>query len=1759
MKKGKIAFIVFLIFTIGVIGYGIYYALGNLNSETYEFLSDGYALYVEDNGEFKTQSFSFSSGTKYSYKKTSDDITFNSTEGNVSIDESTLIHYTNNSIMALKNIVGLDLTTIDKNIIFYYNIYKNTLINDSQDGYYINTNNNEKITFKNMLIRVNENKFLLLGTNIRATLSSDEVVDFGKYVYFEYESGSVVKIYNNNKSYRTVSSNVSIVSGENTIDLGDKTISKEKTKYITLTNLVIDNDSNIDIIPSETVSLPDIDHSNVDTSGSAGNNSGNNAGGSSTGGNIVDNGSEIDPSEEEVDSSIKVKQPKFKVTEMNVTPIKIDAKIEIEDSDNVIVSPIEVSIVENSTSKKLYEVTGQMGDISVEISYAALTPDTEYTLYAKASYEIEGIEYEKTFVSKIFRTEALGVSFEKSYATANSLAIKLIRENYSEVSSVTISIYNTNNERLDYSVVDFSEGDITEVLFNDLDNNTEYKIVMNEIICQGVVVDGGYSESKKMMTLKNAPSIGELKYIVDKKTNSFSLFSENITDNDYGIINYRYEIYDSRQDINTVSPIVVVNSKDSNNVNVVVDDTKLYRGATYTYKLVLEFNDNEKIVEYSRTLADNMQLDGVEYPTIKFDENYVTWEQINGVIVVDDPSGAVVSERYKVVYYNSLGVYTSKEILADADTGSIGININNLRANETYTFQVFADLNLQDGNPVQKEAYIGSVFVQTKKPQNLVATYNPTDSYSTAFNIKFSLANPETKDSSLEASTLSELTFTLYQGTNTSGTKEVFRRVVDVNQDDYISSLKNAFYDNVANIDPAFFDTKNADYTQKVYTLKVSGAYDYTDYKNEITIENDTFTFDINSYIPEIPDDPNKAIYPIEIANKNAESFGLEYDDNLDPVTVVGYNLVTNYYNEAKNAVRMIYHVYMYDHTKGQYVHLEHLDKSVNYDADGNVEPVMYLLSNGTSNDVVDTDVLRRGNEYYFTYEVMLDVDQDGIEDSVYPTIVDDSVVLRCENLSPKKQVSRFLMYPSVSNNATATWKYKYTDIDHALLDNKLYSFIVGTNYASSSPNISLLDSYQSVTFSSLVVGKYYRISKQEKLLKNATPVYNELTAQYFYGLNSSTGLKYNVSIEDNRLLIAIDGYYDNTDIVDNNIASADVTITPVSSSDLQRLGKTKLTNLTFDSGNIYINLYDIAKYLSVEFTVDVEVYYDSGNSGFDVGSTYKALQNSSTTTSDYYSINSSGMLNQNTPVSGSEFILDFNAMDNFLKITNKYNKELNLNITIDGQGVLFIDNNNYLLPKELKKEKLSSDSKQTQFDLIIPSISLLNASNKVNIVSLLNSAEVSAKVSVADSTDIKDDIIYIDLYKIDTSGTSAEYVKTIEKTVTQINNKFTITGLTPKTEYYIRFKTNVFDKNEGIDGEYKEYYLYDIDRRESGYSYKFHTLSDVGIANIKANFETNTYNNKKIRFDYTLESVHGYDYIKYEIYEKINGEYRLVNINIPNSVAFFTNMTFSIDASPGNEYGFAYGKNYRIDITPIGHYEDENGNNVEINLGTKSQEFTLKDFEEPYIGISSSKTSDTISFKVSVDDNTKVLRNDKYNVKLMTSNYEVISVENNVDANVINKTFTYSKNDYNLVEGDVYIFVVTLELDYKNTNSNFTEITQTKNIRFGDSVNLGSVSASKNADNNYAIDIIFADSYKLDSINKISYTVSSTAVSYFSTGSGDFTVRYDTNSNLYTYTMKVLEDENFKSKVMYTITMNFYTDSQLVAQEEISYYYGGA
>ena len=266
-------------------------------------------------------------------------------------------------------------------------------------------------------------------------------------------------------------------------------------------------------------------------------------------------------------------------------------------------------------------------------------------------------------------------------------------------------------------------------------------------------------------------------------------------------------------------------------------------------------------------------------------------------------------------------------------------------------------------------------------------------------------------------------------------------------------------------------------YNEETYTLEISRAYDYTTYKNEIPIKNNIFSFKLNSYIPELPDDVNDAVIVNTITNNTASAFGINRDDELEGNITVGYGLLPKYNNETKTAAYIHWHVYMYNTETQEYDHLENLDRKVDFPEDGNLKPTVFELSNGTPTSTYDDDKLRRGNQYYFTYEIFLDVNNDGEVDVEYPKKIDENVILRSKILTPLKQTSTVKLYPSISTANTYTWNYKIVDVDYALENSKLYSYVEGSQNATSSPDVIVgQEDYDTVTFTGLKANITYKL-----------------------------------------------------------------------------------------------------------------------------------------------------------------------------------------------------------------------------------------------------------------------------------------------------------------------------------------------------------------------------------------------------------------------------------------------------------------------------------------------------------------------------------------------------------------------------------------------------------------------------------------------------------------------------------------------------------
>ena len=332
-----------------------------------------------------------------------------------------------------------------------------------------------------------------------------------------------------------------IFLNDNTLlDLSNNKIYYNNEEKFSLSQLVIDSDDNIPLIPDDEVIEDDKDEED-----------------NNTGGSIIDVGdNEYD---EEIEEDIK-NLPTFSITDMDVTSNKMSATIVLVDDDNMLMGNVYVKIIENQTGKTVYMTEESTGSYILDVTVENLSPNNSYTLIMNSEYIKEGIVFNRDFLIKNFRTELIGIYLEKDYFTTTSLSFKLSAESYSKVRQAEVLLINNKNEiikRVDADINEAKAG--LDILFDSLTPNTEYKIIVTNFLYEDIVIADGYEIVFEASTLKNRPTFGEVSSIIDKKNGVFTLKSNRVSDVDNGIVSFKYEVYDARLITDpSVPPITVI-------------------------------------------------------------------------------------------------------------------------------------------------------------------------------------------------------------------------------------------------------------------------------------------------------------------------------------------------------------------------------------------------------------------------------------------------------------------------------------------------------------------------------------------------------------------------------------------------------------------------------------------------------------------------------------------------------------------------------------------------------------------------------------------------------------------------------------------------------------------------------------------------------------------------------------------------------------------------------------------------------------------------------------------------------------------------------------------------------------------------------------------------------------------------------------------------------------------------------------------------
>ena len=889
MKKKGFLIIIPVIAIIAVI---FAFGVKKYNASFSSFKYDGYI--IDNTSKTSSTSYYFAKDAKYKVKSTKNVVDFDSTDNiEVSVPDDSFLHFNDGSVSVFKKSVVLNLDDLSKNSLTFYNVYGGSIFTKIGTGYQISYLNS-KLSFNNFLVKVSDNKYMLVANNITIKHGdkTEKVTD--GYVEFVYLDGNIVRIENQNLEIQNISSDLAIEVGNVKLDMEHKKVYLDDVLKMNLGEITIDSDDNIEIVPDE--SNTDIDNPDLDGGHGIEDGKGNGSGSGSDSDDGSDGGSSsytpnvnisglkdgvidtsIEKKEEVVIENVTVPDPEFSLENFKTTQTGFEAAVTVTVPDMNVEIPsntnIIMQVIELSTNSVVFSKSVAGGTTALEAQADnILKPDTNYAFIVHATYIKNEIQYEKDFIQRTFVTDPIGITIEKAYAKSDGFGILVKKDVGSPVTAFSYIVLDENgneiNGVLEQSNTDIERGNVVVhcvdgSLFN---SNTRYKFKITKIKNGNTYQENFDPIVLDIQTLKVEATFRQnsIVQVTNKQNSKFSFYLQNVNDPDNGIQEFRVDLYNANDN-------TLVASRSSNavgTIDMLIDDY-ISRGVLYRADIVVLFNDNEKIIEQKVGETETFAMSGVEGPTVTFtlDENSTTFEHIVGSMgIVDvnntlDPSSSIIVS-YHATTINGRSIdesYPINELRKNGNTYIIPINYNNLAANTNYLFQVYARVNYKDSSTVNYvNACIGTFYVDTKPTNEMLATWRDETPGAHNFSVSFNLSQFKPSDSTeLEANTLTSIRVRLfsadYQSTQDCVEANQCWDILiedELKEEKYQSTLREAFYGLDSEGQRKYLNITEQDFLDAhalssieafdygAYYIEVHDAKDYTDYKNDIKIQN---------------------------------------------------------------------------------------------------------------------------------------------------------------------------------------------------------------------------------------------------------------------------------------------------------------------------------------------------------------------------------------------------------------------------------------------------------------------------------------------------------------------------------------------------------------------------------------------------------------------------------------------------------------------------------------------------------------------------------------------------------------------------------------------------------------------------------------------------------------------------------------------------------------------------------------------------------
>lgn len=1391
----SLSIITLIILTVGVI------FLTRKSSK--EFYSAGYII---NSTATKSDKYYFNDNTVYK-ENVFNEYTFKDADNKeVTTSKENFIHYLDESLSFMKNGVILDLDNFNQKLVPYYNVTDKVILKYSNGGYIVETAD-KTLIFGNLLGRITDNKYIVIGNDIRIKLAGNEEPVKGKYFELLFVEDGIVKVENNEGSYQTTTEGTTIFVGDKIkIELGSKKVFYDEEEKLTLDEMTIDGNENINLDTSKVKDNKDGNGSGDGTDSNTPNDN-NNPNNNDNPGNNTDNPSDNtgNGTDGKDNNTTEIrKEVSVDLVSLSVDINSFRAMVQVIDTANQIKGTLTCTLYNVDDGKEVgYKILSTTPDLQ-PITFNENEEIKENTNYYMSIKDSDGYEY----LARNFRTDNLELSLKREMVTTDSVTYSVDFSGDDNIKSAKVTLYEEDGTPKEYHT--FINGEDEEFTFTGLTKNTHYKVGLDEVIYKNTNYLSNYKiDPVLFQTLKEKPKIGNISVKADENNKTFELSMEKPIDEDKSISKYIYKVYEDITDKEgtTTRKLVYTFSTVSLKKEILkLGENGLEPNHNYKYMVTIRYYDNYKENEIDTVESDPFIIKGL--PTVKFEDKEIGFNSAKILMTLND-EGCTIPLSGRSCYKGNAstdksGLYVMYKNVADTESEfkrieiddtkfkplneessnsiyTYELNLNGLSEDSSYEVHVYGNYDLKNGEGLQINKKIGSHTFRTSKVQNLKMDWQ-SGNYSpeSPISVKARILGDD-----IMMNELGSFKVKLYKGKKEDISNATLIANYDVEGN---ADIKSKYYNNFGDISSSFgihsieelkelSDDKTLDY---YYTIEIADAYDINE-ANKIPIENRIHQYEIPKILL-LEEEKAAPIVLVENITKekaqNEEMKKLLQEENIDisylsSSTIVGYKVTASINSsniEGTLGINSIKSVNFYANTNGKTIKTSTIESPGTKNCelngkDNRLECTTYFfLKDGTDYNTKDNinKELRRGNTYTFLVDLNVKYTyQDEELETIYPNKKATS-----EAITSVKEEPKIKMYIDSSTSNSITYKYIVVDYDNALVkeeDKYLIHYTVGEDSTEEyTTEISNTANMETFTLSNLTSDTNYSLYWNKALTKNDKP--SKVTFNYYfdgYHNASEYGLGYTLDYRDydNEITLRLN----NNDFLDR-VSAYLVTLTS-GSLKYEEVITTPLECGTEEEPSkcIKIDYANINDFKGKEITVKLEAFYDTGYVGF----------GSKSLLGDYFT--SRGLADDKN-VSNIGFILQEigNTKGKYYYIYKNSNNKIESVISEVPKGILGISSTLY-----------SEAYKQSQIHI-------------TNVVDITNKKFINYdEVSLDTNVDILTNGIKLNSHNIIIAP------KLLDKTeIKTTNNKFSFTSIIPKVNTKLTPLINgaIIDINLSID-----------------------------------------------------------------------------------------------------------------------------------------------------------------------------------------------------------------------------------------------------------------------------------------------------------------------------------------------------------------------